>query len=748
MTAYGSSVNKLTNFLAAVRAATTESAQSAFSNVTGRRAQAAEEARDEPKGETWNGDVNYASIGTDFTSQLLELGQKLVGNEIKDASGYKTNTGKYLGHKKPHGSKRTGTASPPDDPTQNIPQVQQESIKAQCKKLFALIRTEKCEKRRAVMVDIFFRFIFRERAIASGKRSAEGKGNRSLSYFLFHLIFEEMPESSRQLVSLFVHYGYYNDIDGLIAYFKTVDEPMTNQLIQVYVDALDSDAHQLLGTGLIGTTHSVLKEKVEALRTQLDGMKPDTIKELYQHHNLSLAGKWLSSEGKHNSEHRPILLARLFCANLDDYSQRGPGFHTFIQRLFRIFTTCLRKITGVVEAKMSANRWGDIDEKSIPAGCLHKNRMAFLNEKIGESCSLELSATGNRTTDPDRISLREQVLKSAIDGKLKGAGMDCCKVAAVIWPRIKKGETISASERQVLHAQFLNVVDDIKQRVLTEHESAMAKWEETGAIETQRPLHPLDVIATIDVSGSMESANVMGPAIVLGIITTCISQLCRSFITFHENPTLIKLQEDGDIVDWMTQVSKAPWGGSTNMDGAMKLLLQVCKDVRSINPSFEGKINHIIFTDGQFNSQFCRTDATVDYHYRDLSNEDNTGWNTFADRMKQTFSGMGFYLPRTTFWNMNCSSPGFPAHGKYKGLVLTEGLNQGLFLSALGSGTTFTQDKDGAMVAAVDPVDTFMKSIARPDFDLVSERLATAGESVFGKSENCEFVRRFYDQYQ
>jgi hypothetical protein len=377
---------------------------------------------------------------------------------------------------------------------------------------------------------------------------------------------------------------------------------------------------------------------------------------------------------------------------------------------------------------MSANKWGAIDPSSMPAGAIMKHRSALLNQEVGSELP--------RSTDEVRIELKEKMLKHALDGNLKGATIDSVKFANIIYPKMNY---INQSERIVLHAQFMALVEDIRTRVVADNEKAMTEWVEKGSIEANKPSDPLNVIATIDVSGSMDGAKVMGPAIILGIIVTLLSKLGRSFITFHESPTIISLHEDGDIIDWMKQVAAAPWGGSTNIDKAMNCLITVMKQVRSSCPTFDGKINHVIFTDGQFNSM-------VKYNGRMES-----GWNTFAERMHKMFQTDGFALPRTTFWNMNSRSPGFPASGNMMGLVLTEGLSHGLMMSVLGGAvgytTTTTSAGEEIEVAMITPISSFLKSIYRHDFDMVSATLFNTGEKCFRDEKSKAIAIEFGSQY-
>ena len=200
---------------------------------------------------------------------------------------------------------------------------------------------------------------------------------------------------------------------------------------------------------------------------------------------------------------------------------------------------------------------------------------------------------------------------------------------------------MSKSEAIVIHAQFMALVEDLRKQLKKEYDDSIASWQEEGADPTTKPLNPFNVIATIDVSGSMGAANVMEPAIVLGIITTLLSNLGDVFLTFSNTPSIIKLdmREGTTIVDWYQQVKCADWGGSTNIDAAMQKLIGLFHAVKRKDPSFDGRVNHIIFTDGQFNPSFAQFGAPrSSYSYYTSTTADYSDmWNPFAKRMKDQF---------------------------------------------------------------------------------------------------------------
>ena len=660
------------------------------------------------KGNTWNGDLNYKNIspGTvSFSECLLSFGNKLV-NENKP---------KCIARK----SQPKLNYNFMDDLSGDL----KDKIVNNMTKLISIINKETDD---ISLIDMLSRFIMRERAISSGTRASEGKGHRIISYYLIVLFIDAFPQY-KNIIELLPHYGCYQDYNALIAYYNSIsNSEMINYITGIYAKTINEDIEKIVGKY---NNHNELHTKINKLHNEINNISLDNIKEKYSMLNISMAGKWFprtSSEfgskrhaarEKHDLEphgvhekryakHRNMLISKVFFPNEDIhyYENLAKKTQNFYDMNMRHILTTINILLNVIEYRMSNNQWDMIEPSSIPAGALHLYRKALLNENISSNNHHynDDDDNGDRTTDEDRIALRHKLLKASLDNNLKGATLDSVKFANTIWDG-SKVKSFSKSERLVIHSQFLSLVEDIRSRVIADYEK--------GGDEL---VDPLNVIATIDVSGSTASANVMGPAIILGIIITLISKLGRCFLTFDTSPTIINLKEDGDIIDWVTEVSHAPWGGSTNMDGALNCLLDIMKKVREQKPDFDGKINHVILTDGQFDPNFC--------------NFGGRNWDTFAERMILKFKDNGLNLPRTTFWNLNHRSPGFPATSQMNGMILAEGLSQGLMLSVLGNAITYKIDTnhdnhDNHEVPDINPLESFLKSIYRGDFDLVSSTL-------------------------
>ena len=349
----------------------------------------------------------------------------------------------------------------------------------------------------------------------------------------------------------------------------------------------------------------------------------------------------------------------------------------------------------------------------------------------------------DRSEDPGAIDLAERTIKAATDNALNGAGLDSVKLSNVIGKALYNSDS---TEQLLINAQFNSLFESIRTNLEDEYERLMTIWVEEGSVPENKPLDPFNVIATIDTSGSMECANVLNPAILLGIIVTKLSKLGNTFITFSEDPTLITINPDDNIFNIFRKVKSSPWGGSTNIDKANRKLAGMMNDYKKINPEFTGQINHIIFTDGQFNRSFVRGwNDTSSYSYDLNLDKEGPVWNTAVNRMEEYFTNYDLSMPNTIFWNMNANSPGFPATGNMKGLQLAEGLSHGMLVSILTNACEYAEDENGTMKSSISPEESFQKTIYHPYFDEVTKMVHNTAEGVYATEGNRLFAANFID---
>ncbi|KAL0251060.1 hypothetical protein GEMRC1_000274 [Eukaryota sp. GEM-RC1] len=328
---------------------------------------------------------------------------------------------------------------------------------------------------------------------------------------------------------------------------------------------------------------------------------------------------------------------------------------------------------------MCSKNFSSIVPAHVPAVALTKMRKAFLNELVEEPVPSHMIETGNRHPDDlDRVTCRQNFKMCVEKGEVKGSAQDVQSLSKLIFNRSQQSEL----EQQLINSQW--------QAIRTELDELIA--------ETENGRHVLPVI---DVSGSMRCYNVMNIAIGLGVLCSQLSTIPNHFITFHESPSVVKLDPSADIFSVFNTVRAAKWGGSTNMDGTCDLVLEL---LASNNIPNDYVFTIMILTDGQFNQMI----------------NDNS---TFYDRMKRKFEAAGYPLPRIVFWNLNSSSPGFPVHGKQEGVQMVSGYSQTLLQQVL------SQDFTLETVQSLTPEQTLRDALE--SFLDVEECVLKVGEGIF-----------------
>lgn len=631
-------------------------------------------------GYTWNGDINYASLGHDFESALLELDQKMV---------------------LPEKSKKTKKL--PDDVIC--------ILNRHFNKIISTV-SSKDMGQKAKAYSLLFRYMFYLRSIR-----VAGKRQKLMFYYLFDKMYSRFPKSCVGLLELIPDFGYFKDLDYFMTKYKD-DKVILDKCLEIYISYLNSDCSLIFGK----TIDTVSFNEAKELNTLLTTMSVDDIKKFVNNKRLSLASKWLAREGKKNSEYRRQFLSTIYNLDFSD-KEKGEKRFKYTSMRFRHVITTLSRCISVVEQIMCDNKWATIDFARVPACAMTKYRKAFANEKLKEVFEEHHHETGNRYPDnEDRVHCRKNLMTALFDDKLKGAMQDIDKLSKIIFEHVSQrriSPLLSSVERAVLSKQWNDIVSSIK----TEIDEILSK--------TDSHINPKNVIPVIDTSGSMVLANVKDKAIGLGILASMISTLPGCLISFSDKPHVFHLDfsEGNDVFDHFIEIVNGPIGYSTNVDATYRLLL----DIMTKNNVKATDFALLFLTDSQFNS-LCQFEGSR--HHPDEYFE-----KTFLNRIEKAFTDKGYNLPRTIFWNLNCRSPGFPATTISRGVQLVSGYSQSLMIQVMTGNYEYELQDDGTFKVSVDPWTSFFNSIMHQGYDIVVNKLAQIGEAGFVTLNNLESAK-------
>lgn len=195
-------------------------------------------------------------------------------------------------------------------------------------------------------------------------------------------------------------------------------------------------------------------------------------------------------------------------------------------------------------------------------------------------------------------------------------------------------------------------------------------------------------LVVCDVSGSMYGDNAIIVALALTIYAAERNNgfFKDSFITFSDNPSIQQL-EGKTLHQKISNLSKADWGMSTNIESVMRLLLNVA--VKNNVSAEDMPVAITIISDMQFNSACCGNNRT-----------------TYTEKFRDMFREAGYELPNIIFWNVRNSKSVFHANKDEHNVQLASGCSASVFADVIKS-------------MNMTPYEAMMNVINNPRYDVV-----------------------------
>lgn len=254
---------------------------------------------------------------------------------------------------------------------------------------------------------------------------------------------------------------------------------------------------------------------------------------------------------------------------------------------YRKLLSALRAKIGVLETKLTEGRYADIAYDKIPskAGMIYRGAF-FRNDEERYKNFLDSLSKGEVKVNSGTLYPNDIV------GKIIGNG----------WSRPR----LTAQDIKLFDGQWENLPNFIGD-----------KKEES--------------LVMADVSGSMQGTPMnVSIALAMYIAERNEGLYHNHFMTFSERPELVKIT-GRNIVEKAVNISQAGWGYNTNLESALKTILNTA--VQN-NLSQEEMIKKLyIISDMQFDSAM-------------------RGGNIFGN-MQQEFARYGYEMPNVVFWNVN-----------------------------------------------------------------------------------------------
>lgn len=457
------------------------------------------------------------------------------------------------------------------------------------------------------------------RLIGHTRDVVEGKGERMLTYIQIIIWNRHFPDLAKAAFTSLVkadgndhQYGSWNDVKYFCQAVKDFRPDWTD-------NALITHAIHLLA---------------EQLKADLVEFKSDK-----EQKKISLAVKHAPREGS-----KFDWIFRRLASYIYPYAKTAASGRKERKAMKAAYTQLrqnyyapLNKHIDTVEIKMADKdgKWSDIDYNHVPSKALGKYKNAWLNQtkKQEERSSKEDRREAARKYKEHIEAAKKQKDLPDEEKTAKVHGKRC-----EIYDLVKSvcaTYSLDKSTRDQINLQWLD------------------QGKSTGNLE--------NVIAMVDTSSSMscDDNTPLYNAIGLGIrIAEKASPAFKNrVLTFNTKPEWFNFGDcpDDDFVAKVKKVITAPWGGSTNIYAAFKLILDVIKE-NNIPATEVANMTLIILSDMQINATEGNTD-------------------TLYQRIKALYMAAGFETPpHIVFWNLR-KTTGFPTKSDMKNVTMISGFS-------------------------------------------------------------------------
>jgi len=511
----------------------------------------------------------------------------------------------------------------------------------------------------------------------------EGKGEYKLAYTLLWSLYEFYPNMVKKLLDTFVFLEKKNE-NGEIEEVHPFGSFKDLKYFAEFVSEKTSDCdHPLI--------EYIVEKMVNKINEDWDKYQTGKYQE------LSLIGKWAPRE-------------------------KSAKFGWIFQKVSeRMFSNYFETAKNKESAKKAARK----------AKCQLRNRLSKLNHQI-DTAQIKMCGKNWSTIDFGKVTSLTMVKQGNAfrnkdkKGKTKHiSNWDRKQCAANLEEHLKK---VTSGEAKV-NAKRANVYELVKMvHQAPGHDQSgdslvNALWEENSKVNEGLG----NVLSVIDTSTSMHCDEYIPfyNAIGLGIRASekAKEPFKNKFITFNNRPEWVELNPNLSFAEKVRVTMKAPWGGSTDFERTMDMVLNICLE-NELPPEELEDMVLAVFSDMQFNaaSSLCSTPHTK---------------KTMFDRMKLKFANAGlassfrrpYPLPHMLFWNLR-KTDGFPTLSTDNNVTMLSGYSSVLL-------NEFSQ-KGVEALREYTPYKMLKSILQNERYDVVNEMIKCV--SFFDDDDNKIFV--------
>lgn len=419
-----------------------------------------------------------------------------------------------------------------------------------------------------------------------------GMGERRTFRICFKWLANTRPEIVKKLVKLCAEYGRFDDL------FCLIGTPVEAEMVDVIDEQWANDVKNM------------------------DAGKP-----------VSLLAKWMKSIN--TSSKKSVAIARFFCSKLN-----------LSEKQYRKTLAKLRAYLKVIEVKMSAKQWSEIDYEAVPSKANIKYNAAFLRN------------------DETRRRAFLGALEKGVAKINSSANFPC----------------------DIVHSYCKNGSFGWRRSRVTKDPALEALWKALPKIKINGSL-----ICCCDGSGSMTS--IVDPKSSMTALEVCnaLGIYCsehltgpfkNKYITFSERPQYVDFTNANSLAEKLNIAFQHDECANTNVEAVMDLMLET--SVRN-HLKQEDIPDLCIISDMEFDSA---VDFGGGYSYcnRWSSNYAATK-NALFEKIRQKWEAAGYKFPRIIYWNVNSRTGTIPLQQNENGVVLCSGFSQTQFKMLMSNKT-------------------------------------------------------------
>lgn len=403
----------------------------------------------------------------------------------------------------------------------------------------------------------------------------EGLGERKTPRIMLKYLADTEPEIAKALIPLVPKYGRWDDL-------------------MVF-----------LGTPCEKTALELIKNQLE---TDMAAMKTKKA--------ISLCGKWMPSQNCHNKERKEQAKV------VRKYLELSP-------RKYRKMLSALRSYLNVVEVKMSAKEWGEIDYEAVPSKANLIYNSAFLkNDEERRRAYLESLKKGEVKINSS-VAFPHDIVHKYMNGRI-GYGR------------------VTIVKDDTLEAMWKALPDLVKGEgntlVVRDGSGSM-----TVRVDSQSSVTALEVATALSIYFSER----------------CSGDFKDKFITFSSRPSLIDLHKCDSLAAKIRRCYQENECSNTNIEATFDLILQTAINNHMKQEDMPKTI--LIISDMEFDS------AVGNYGYYYCRNI--TVNEKLFKTIEKKYKVAGYKLPRCVFWNVNSRTGTIPVKENELGVALVSGFS-------------------------------------------------------------------------